>query len=177
MIFFVVAGAMFVVVIRRRRTLRDRRARAVVDDLPDAIDLLLAALRAGHTPVLAIELLACHAPLSVRDAFRSVLEAMNSGERLAIALNHVTRTLGPIARPLTDILADGDRLGIPIDQIAYQLSIAARHHRRRQAEASARKLPVQLAVPLVVCTLPSFVVLVIVPVIAATLGHIRVPTS
>jgi tight adherence protein C len=173
----VVAVAAVVFVVRRRRTVRDRRARAIVDDLPDAIDLLLAALRAGHTPILAIELLARHAPLSVREAFRAVLVAVDSGERLGSALDRITRTLGPIARPLTEILADGDRLGIPIDQIAYQLSIAARHHRRRQAESSARKLPVQLAVPLVACTLPSFVVLVIVPVIAATLGHIRVPPA
>ena len=71
----VVAVAAVVFVVRRRRTVRDRRARAIVDDLPDAIDLLLAALRAGHTPILAIELLARHAPLSVREAFRAVLVA------------------------------------------------------------------------------------------------------
>jgi Flp pilus assembly protein TadB len=75
----VVAVVAVVFVVRRRRTVRDRRARAIVDDLPDAIDLLLAALRAGHTPILAIELLARHAPLSVREAFRSVLVAVDSG--------------------------------------------------------------------------------------------------
>lgn len=174
---FVLLVLAVVLVLRRRRIIRDRRARVVVDDLPDSVDLLLAALRAGHTPILAMELLARHAPLSVREAFRAVIVSVDSGERLGTALDEIPRVLGPIARPLTEILVDGDRLGIPIDQIAYQLSIAARHHRRRQAESSARKLPVQLAVPLVACTLPSFVVLVIVPVIAATLGHIRIPTS
>jgi len=162
-----------VVLVRRRRSLRDRKQRAIAEDLPDAIDLLLAALRAGHTPILAIGLLARHAPASVREAFESVIVALEAGQRFGLALEEIPRALGDIARPLTEILADGDRLGIPLDQITFHLNIAARHHRRRLAESSARRLPVQLAVPLVVCTLPSFVVLVIVPVIAATLRHIR----
>ena len=163
-----------VVLVRRHRSLRDRRQRTIADDLPDAIDLLLAALRAGHTPILAIELLARHAPLSVRGAFQAVIVAVDEGRRFGLALEEIPRILGDIARPLTEILGDGDRLGIPLDQITFHLAIAARHHRRRLAESSARRLPVQLAVPLVACTLPSFVVLVIVPVIAATLRHIRI---
>lgn len=163
-----------VVLVRRRLSSRDRRQRTIADDLPDAVDLLLAALRAGHTPIMAIELLARHAPLSVREAFRAVIMAVDDGRRFAVALDEIPRILGDIARPLSEILADGDRLGIPLDQITFHLAIAARDHRRRLAETSARKLPVQLAVPLVVCTLPSFVVLVIVPVIAATLRHIRI---
>lgn len=159
---------------RRRRTVKDRRERAVLDDLPDAMDLLLASLRAGLTPVRAIDALAHHAPPSVRPAFRAVIDATETGERLGSALDELVRVLGPHARPLVEILADGDRLGIPIDQITFQLAITARHHRRRIAESSARRLPVRLAVPLVVCTLPSFVVLVIVPVIVATLSNIRV---
>ena len=177
MTIMIVLVVVVVLLVRRRRVARERHATAIIVDLPDAIDLLLAALRAGYTPILAIDLLARHAPLSVREAFRAVVERVDSGERLGRALDEITRVLGPVARPLTEILSDGDRLGIPIDQIAFQLSIAARHHRRRLAESSARRLPVQLAVPLVACTLPSFVVIVIVPVIAATLGHIRVPTT
>ncbi len=162
--------------VRRRRSLRDRRRRTIAEDWPDAVDLLLAALRAGHTPILAIELLARHAPLSVRGAFEAVIAVVDEGRRFGLALEEIPRTLGDIARPLAEILADGDRLGVPLDQITFHLGIAARHHRRRLAESSARRLPVQLAVPLVACTLPSFVVLVIVPVIAATLRHIRITT-
>jgi len=173
---FVTIVATIVIVARRRRAFRARHSRAVVDDLPDAIDLLLAALRAGHTPAQAIELLARHAPTSVRSAFVAVTESVGRGGRLGVALEAVVRQLGPVARPLTEILVDGDRLGIPIDHIAFQLSIAARDQRRRSAETAARELPVRLAVPLVVCTLPSFVVLVIVPVIAATLSNIDVPS-
>jgi len=174
MTIVVLIAAVVMVWFRRRRHQRDRVTRAVIDDFPDAIDLLLAALQAGHTPMMSIDLLARHAPVSVRPAFRAVVDRYDSGVRFGSALEELPRLLGAHARSLTDILADGDRLGVPIDQLAFQLSMAARHHRRRLAEASARRLPVQLAVPLVVCTLPSFVVLIIIPVIAATLHHLNI---
>ncbi|MFN5604740.1 MAG: hypothetical protein ACK49V_09340, partial [Actinomycetes bacterium] len=90
-----------VVLVRRHRSLRDRRQRTIADDLPDAVDLLLAALRAGHTPILAIELLARHAPLSVRGAFQAVIVAVDEGRRFGLALEEIPRILGDIARPLT----------------------------------------------------------------------------
>ena len=47
---FVLLVLAVVLVLRRRRIIRDRRARVVVDDLPDSVDLLLAALRVPHPP-------------------------------------------------------------------------------------------------------------------------------
>lgn len=173
MILMIIA---FIIWRRRRRHIHDRRTRRIAEDLPDAMDLLLAALHAGLTPVTAIDLLAHHAPPSVRPAFRAVVDRFDSGVRFGEALEEVPRLLGAHARSFIDVLIDAERLGIPIEQLIFQLSMTARHHRRRLAESSARRLPVQLAVPLVTCTLPSFVVLVIVPVIVATLRHLRIST-
>jgi pilus assembly protein TadC len=41
--------------------------------------------------------------------------------------------------------------------------------RRRAAETSARKLPVRLSFPLVLCILPAFIVLTVVPAIFGAL--------
>jgi tight adherence protein C len=54
-----------------------------------------------------------------------------------------------------------------------RLADEARRHRRRLADASARELPVRLAVPLVSCTLPAFVLLTIAPVLAGALSSLR----
>ena len=149
----------------RRRAVHDRRR--VVDELPDTTDLLVAALRAGLTPVQAVRVVAPLVPGSLRPDFDRVLDRLDAGDRFVEAVRG-----GEHARALFDVLADGERLGVPIDHLAFQLALDARDRRRRGAESDARQLPVRLAVPLVVCTLPSFVVLVIVPVIVDTLGHL-----
>ena len=41
--------------------------------------------------------------------------------------------------------------------------------RRRRAEVAARKLPVKLLFPLVLCILPAFALLTVVPVIVSSL--------
>ena len=48
-----------------------------------------------------------------------------------------------------------------------------RAERRRRAERQARTLPIKLAFPLVVCTLPSFVLLAIVPALLGAVSTLR----
>jgi hypothetical protein len=45
--------------------------------------------------------------------------------------------------------------------------------RRRWAELHARRLPVQLLFPLVVCILPAFGLLAIVPLVLSALSSLR----
>ena len=56
--------------------------------------------------------------------------------------------------------------------VLTQLSVETRATRRRLDEAAARSLPVQLSFPLVVCTLPSFVLLAIAPAVLAALSSL-----
>ena len=48
-----------------------------------------------------------------------------------------------------------------------------RTERRRHAERHARTLPVRLAFPLVLCTLPSFVLVAIVPALLGAVSTLR----
>ena len=65
-----------------------------------------------------------------------------------------------------------ERHGTPIAQTLEQLALDVRERRRRQAEADARKLPIRMSFPLVVCTLPSFVLIAIVPAVLAAMASL-----
>ena len=72
-------------------------------------------------------------------------------------------SLGSRVQPLVDALDAGHRLGVPLDEVVDRLSHDAHAVRRRQLESSSKELAIELSLPLVVCVLPSFLLLVIVP--------------
>jgi tight adherence protein C len=154
-----------------RRTARDTRR--ISADYPDALDLLVLSIRAGYVPAQAMVEITPFLPVRLRPSFASVDEAMHSGARFADALQQLPAVLGRIAQPLADSLASADRYGLPIAPVLERLAFDARQQRRRDAEAAARELPVRLALPLVLCTLPSFVLLAIVPLLLGALSSLR----
>ncbi len=81
--------------------------------------------------------------------------------------------LGPAARPIADGIAAAERYGLPLAPLLDTLSDQAHAARRRLAEAEARRLPVRLSFPLVVCTLPSFALLAVVPAVMGTISSLR----
>jgi len=135
--------------------------------LPDVIDLVSISLVAGLTPRLALPRLAQLAPAPFGAAFRAVLHRVEHGTPLADAWSTLVLELGDEARPLALALAASERYGMPLAPAMDLLGAEARHARRRQSEAVARRLPVRLAFPLTCCVLPAFVLLTIVPL----LGH------
>lgn len=153
---------------RRRQRLERRRSAEV----PDAMELLVALIRAGLTPVLAVRCAARHAPGHAGVAFAAVADRLDAGARLADALDALPHHLGPAATPMAEALATAERYGLPLAPLLDQLAADARAARRRDADQRARELPVRLGLPLVVCTLPSFVLLAIVPVLAGALSSL-----
>ena len=98
---------------------------------------------------------------------------MRRGERFADALGQLQARLGSVAQPLVDSLSAADRYGLPLAPVLERLAVEARQQRRRDAEAAARELPVRLAMPLVLCTLPSFVLLAIIPLLFGALSSLH----
>jgi tight adherence protein C len=170
-----VAGVAGRVVWRAHRRVRAAAtsARRRVADFPDALDLLVLAIRAGYLPAQAIVEVVPFLPATLRPAFASVGAAMHRGERFADALRTLEADVGTIAQPLVDSLAAAERYGSPLTPVLERLAFESRQQRRRDADASARELPVRLAVPLVVCTLPSFVLLAIVPLLLGALSSLH----
>ncbi len=94
------------------------------------------------------------------------------GQPFADALGALPQHLGPQAGGLADVIATSDRHGLPLGPVLDQLTAEVRATRRRLDQADARKLPVRLSFPLVVCTLPSFVLLAIAPAVIAALSSL-----
>ncbi len=156
---------------QRRR--QRRQGELVSRALPDLIDLVILGVRSGLSPTHALTVAAAHAPAAVRPAFDEVQHRLQRGQRIADALQALPELLGPAAATFADSLATADRYGLPIEPVLDRLAVDVRNDRRRLAERHARTLPVRLSFPLVVCTLPSFVLLAIVPAVLGALSTLR----
>jgi Flp pilus assembly protein TadB len=121
-------------------------------------------------PIEAMRTAHAHVGPTVQSAFAEVLRRVNSGTRFADALDALPALLGPRALLLADTLSAADRDGLPLAPVLERLSVEARAQRRRDADARARQLPVRLAFPLVVCSLPAFVLLAVTPMLIAALS-------
>lgn len=153
---------------RRRRA----RRRAMAAAYPDALDLVVLAVRAGHLPAAALRAVVPHLPAEVAGAFAEVVHRVDGGARFADALAVLRHSLGPMASPLVDSFAAAERYGLPLAPVVERLAAEARHQRRRRGEMLARQLPVRMAAPLVLCTLPSFVLLAVAPLLLAALSSL-----
>lgn len=154
---------------------RRRPARGVDLDaqFADTVELVVLAVRAGHLPHSALRAVLPHAPPGVQPGLHEVLVRFDQGERFADALGALTQHLGPRAHVLVDGLAAADRDGLPLAPVLDRLAAEARADRRRRIDTLARQLPVRMSLPLVLCTLPSFVLLTVVPLLLAALTSLR----
>jgi len=154
---------------RRRRGRRDDAA--LERELPIAIDLLGVAVGAGCTPYLAVEIASRWSSPAVATRLASVLGACALGASFDAALDSAGRS-SPRLRPLVDALLASDRLGAPVGPALARLAAEERGALRRRAEAHARRVPVRLLFPLTFLVLPAFVLITVVPGLAAGLARL-----
>lgn len=156
-----------------RRTRAKRRAQqAARAALPDVIELVVIGVRSGLTPAAALEVAAAQASPDLRPALDDVVHGMHRGLRFADALESLPGAVGPEAAFFVDSLVTADRYGLPIGPILDQLGHEVRADRSRRNQELARTLPVKLSFPLVVCTLPSFVLLAVAPAVLGAISTI-----
>lgn len=153
---------------RRRRDDVDR----VVRELPEVIDLLSLSLAAGGSIPTAVREVSRVASGPVSAALAEATARIEAGHRLADALGGVVAETSEHAAPLVRALADADLYGTGLTLTLHRLASEARATRRRRAETAARQVPVRMLLPLVVCVLPAFVLLSLVPMLAGTLRDI-----
>lgn len=166
-------GGWFLPEVGWRRSQRDRR-RAVEADLPNACDLVGLALGSGCDVSSAVAEAAplvggeCGARLAV------VTRAMTVGTPFDDALELWGR--GVASDALDEVVATlraARRQGGAAADTVVALGADLRLRTRLQRQAAARTLPVKVLFPLVFCVLPAFVLLTIVPMLAATLGGMQ----
>lgn len=164
-------GVVWAVFARRREPGEVRRRRArVTADLPFAIDLMVACLRAGQPVSGAVEAAAraMGGPLGERLAWvNGQLRLGALPEAAWSALEH-DRPLAALARGMTRASLSG----APVADVLTRLADDARHEARAASSAAARRVGVQAVAPLGLCFLPAFVFLGIIPVVAGLAAQV-----
>jgi Flp pilus assembly protein TadB len=148
---------------RLRRHERLRAAR-LQGELPVVVDLVGVAVAAGCTPFHAVEHATRYGPAHTAAALRSVTQACARGRSFDEAMRDLGISVAML-RPLTDALRTSARLGTPAAPALARLAVEVRGDVRRRAEARARTVPVRLCFPLVLCVLPAFAFLTVVPAV------------
>ncbi|GII26276.1 hypothetical protein Pme01_58730 [Planosporangium mesophilum] len=155
-----------------RRWSTDRREdlRAAAADLPIAVDLLAAALRAGAPPARAAEVVgeALGGPLGRR--LVRVATALRLGTPPDEAWAPLAAVPGAerVRRAAVRSADSGAAMTGALGRLAGDLRAARTAH----AEAAAQRLGVLVVLPLGLCFLPAFVLTGVVPVVVAVLGDV-----
>jgi Flp pilus assembly protein TadB len=148
---------------------RQRRAR-IIADLPLAVDLLAACLRAGRPPQAAVGSVAKSLSGPLSDLLAELDHRLSLGIDPIDAWSclHTEPACASFARAVQRAL----RSGAPLAKTLEHLADDARQARRWSAEEQARAVESRAVVPLGVCFLPAFVLLGIVPTVAGSLGGV-----
>lgn len=154
----------------RLRSAERRREAERAAELPEVLELVAVALRAGATVPVAAILVARRGPAAAAAAFDAALARVDAGVPFVEALDALPTVLGEAYRPLSAALVAAERDGAPLVAMVTRLAGDAHDARRRLAEARSRQVPVRLLLPLVCCTLPAVVVVTIVPLVAVSGG-------
>ena len=160
---------MWIVPHRRRAQLQHRKQAEVIEELPEVVDLLRLAVSSGLNVHLAVAAVGERLGGPVGLGLAGAVQRAQDGMRLADALEPLPDSVGEPVRPLVRVLIDGDRYGTELEPALAQLAADSRLLRRHRAEEQARRLPLRLLLPLVVCILPAFILLTLAPVLAETL--------
>ena len=155
-------------VARRRRVARRLAVRR--EAAPAVLDLLGAALRAGLNPHKALFRVAERAPAVLHEDMSAAAAVLRLGGTPAEALRRAADRSGlDEFRAAAAALEAADRWGAPPAEALAARAEALRTRARLHAEAKAGRAAVRLAFPLVLCFLPAFVLLTVVPTVAGAL--------
>ncbi|MEO9322728.1 type II secretion system F family protein [Nocardioides sp. C4-1] len=167
----VVAAAAVWVVVGRSEPPDARRRRAEVRrDLPAVVALLAAALRSGAASAEAVGLVARALPGAAADRLGPVVARLQLGVAPATVWADLAADadLAPLGRTMARAQDSGAPVAAAVERLADDLARRA----RADVEDRARAVGVKAAVPLGLCLLPSFVLIGIVPLVAALLESI-----
>ena len=160
----IVAAAATVV---RERARRRRRADRLRRTLPETLDVMSLAIRAGLVPAEALATASETSAEPLDEILRSGVIRLRRGGAWDEVVAQLGRDLGPDARGLELLL--GGEGGAPLADGIDRLAAELRDRRRREVQRRAQRLPVTVLAPLVSCILPAFLLITIVPVVS-TLG-------
>ena len=152
-----------------------KRQKAILLQIPDALDLLTISVRAGlgFDGALGKVVEKLKGPLT--EEFRRALAEIRVGKPRRDALRDIVpRTEVP---PLTNFIGaiiQAEQLGVSISKVLQVQSEQLRIERRQRAEEMAAKAPIKMLFPLVGCIFPSLFIVILGPAIILIMINLTV---
>lgn len=148
------------------RSRAQRRANALRDDLPDAMDLLTVCVEAGLGFDQALSRVVARFPGPVGEEFGRVLRDQALGTPRRQAMLAVTERADlPELRAFVHAILQAEELGVRIGTVLRVQSDTLREQRRQRAEESAMKAPIKMAFPMIFLILPALFLVVLGPAV------------
>ncbi|NDV20702.1 type II secretion system F family protein [Pseudodesulfovibrio sp. JC047] len=153
------------------------RKRAVADELPDALDLLVVCVESGMGLDQAIDRV-CHelrrsGPV-ISAEFKLLTLELRAGKARTEALRSLAERVGmDDLNSLTSLLIQADAFGISVGRTLRVYSDAMRVKRSQRAEEKAAKMPVLLLLPLIAFILPALFVTILGPAVIMSMDMFK----
>ena len=147
-----------------RRRVRSRKL-AIWKSLPDTFDLITVSVEAGLGLDAAMRQVAekVHGPLA--DEIAQMLREVGMGRARREALEDLAeRTDVPEVGTFVNAIVQAEQLGTSVGRVLRSQAVMLRIRRRQKAEATARRAPIKMVFPLVLCIMPSFFIVTVGPI-------------
>lgn len=145
-------------------SVRDQRHAAIQADAADTIDQLTICVEAGlgFDAALARVATATEGPLN--DELRHTISDIQAGVPRAQALRALSDRAQVIEiRQLVTALLQAQKHGVPMAETLRIQSTEMRLKRKQRTEEKAAKLTVKMLFPIIVCFMPVFIIIAVVP--------------
>ena len=139
------------------------------DDIGQLTEHLCVSVRTGLSMTHA-----CERWRTVSPTGNAVADLISAGAPLEEALLPLATTHPISGKNLGHTIVEAERDGLPILDTVMRLATDHRIERRRQIDTRIRQLPTRLSIPLVLCVLPSFLLLSVAPLVLASLSQLSV---
>lgn len=152
-----------------------KRQKAILLQIPDALDLLTISVRAGlgFDGALGKVVEKLKGPLT--DEFRRALAEIRVGKARRDALRDIIpRTEVPALTNFIGAVIQAEQLGVSISKVLQVQSEQLRIERRQRAEEMAAKAPIKMLFPLVGCIFPSLFIVILGPAIILIMINLKV---
>ncbi|MPZ71760.1 MAG: type II secretion system F family protein [Nitriliruptorales bacterium] len=142
---------------------RERQAQ-IERALPDTLDQITICVEAGLGFEAAMARAGGAGSGPLADEIVRTLQQMQLGSTRGQALRGLTeRTEAPDLRRFVVALVQAEAYGLPIADVLRTQASELRKKRRQRAEEHAMKIPVKIIFPLVLCILPTLMIMVMGP--------------
>ena len=140
-------------------------------DMPHVYGLMAVASSSGLTGELAIRAIVPFAPKSISGPIQKSLSHIDAGKSFRHSIEEWNEL--PHLRPMAHILIESLESGTSSIPAFDALGRDSLNKIRRNCDIAMKKLPVVMLFPLVICILPAFVLLSIVPALVSGFSEIR----